>query len=57
MAAVVDKASPLAERIAEVIEEFSECNDITDIDALEALEYLYACIERHTEMTPPHKMH
>ena len=53
----MDDASPLAERLAEVLDEFSECNDVTDTEVLEALEYIYACVERFCDVTPPHKMH
>ena len=55
--AVVD-CSPLSERLAEVIEEFSECNDITIEGVLDALEYTYACVERFNEdAAPKHKLH
>jgi len=36
----------LAERLGEVIEEYSEANDITPGEVLYALEYVYACVER-----------
>jgi hypothetical protein len=51
-------ALALAERLGEVIEEFSEANDIKVSEVLDGLEYTYACVERvnvHDE--PRHKMH
>lgn len=51
-------AQALAERLGEVIEEFSEANDIKVSEVLDSLEYTYACVERvniHDE--PRHKMH
>ena len=36
----------MAERLGEVIEEYSEANDITPGEVLYALEYVYACVER-----------
>lgn len=47
----------LAERIGEVIEEFSECNETDAIQVLEALEWVYACVERYNDATPAFKMH
>lgn len=43
------EAQALAERLGEVIEEFSECNTITASEVLQALEFTYACVERHNE--------
>jgi hypothetical protein len=55
---VNEEAQALAERLGEVIEEFSEANTITSYDALMALEYTYACVERYSDdATLPHKMH
>lgn len=56
MPRVVD-VSPLAERLAEVIEEFSEANTVTVIDVLDALEITYAGVERYNDPTPHCKMH
>jgi hypothetical protein len=44
-----NETQALAERLAEVIEEFSEANTITASEALQALEYVYACVERQNE--------
>lgn len=50
--------SPLSERLAETIEEFSEANTVTVSDVLDALEIVYASVERcATEDQPCHKMH
>ena len=51
--AVVSGPNALAERLAEVIDEFSECNQITVDDVLEALEYAHASVERFADPTPP----
>lgn len=42
----VVSASPLSERLAEVIDEFAECNEVTVADVLEALELTHATVER-----------
>jgi hypothetical protein len=46
----------LAERIAEVIDEFAECNKITEDDVMLALEYTHACVERGLDSTPASKL-
>lgn len=38
--------SALSERLAEVINEFAECNTVTVADVMEALEYVHATVER-----------
>lgn len=42
----------LNERLAEVIEEFSEANTITSSEVLQSLEYVYACVERYNDDAP-----
>ena len=47
----------MAERLGEVIEEYSEANDITPGEVLYALEYVYACVERYNDDTPADGLH
>ncbi|MGY3589345.1 hypothetical protein [Bradyrhizobium sp. USDA 4350] len=48
-----NEATALSERLAEVIEEFSEANTISATEVLQALEFTYACVERHNEQAMP----
>jgi F420-0:gamma-glutamyl ligase-like protein len=47
-----NEGTALNERLAEVIEEFSEANTITSAEVLQSLEYVYACVERYNEGSP-----
>lgn len=54
----VVEVSPLAERLAETVEDFSQANTVTVSDVLDALEIVYARVERATtEDLPCIKMH
>lgn len=49
--------SPLSERLAEVIEEYSEANPVTVAEVMDALEYVYACVEIQHDITDRKRMH
>lgn len=50
-------AQVLAERLGEMIEEYSGANTVSVSDVLDALEYAYACVERFNDNMPRVKMH